>query len=94
MELTQYDVTICFVLKFILCCIVRLYRRLDINYINVLYTIAARPLVSVASGSVFQLLVMTSICPEAIRTYDVGASSSAITITLPGTLPADAQRRK
>ncbi|XP_065916649.1 transmembrane protein 115-like [Dysidea avara] len=55
---------------------------------------AVQPLVSVASGSVFHLLVMTSICPEAVRTYDVGASSSAITITLPGTLPADAQRRK
>ena len=47
-----------------------------------------------ASGSVFQLLVITSICPEAVRTYDVGASSSNITIALPGMLPADAQRRK
>ena len=47
-----------------------------------------------ASGSVFQVLVITSICPEAVRTYDVGASSSNITIALPGMLPADAQRRK
>ena len=62
----------------------------NLTYSYLLY----RPLVGLVSGSVFQVLVMASICPEAVRTYDVGASSSNITITLPGTLPADAQRRK
>ncbi|KAK2565801.1 Transmembrane protein 115 [Acropora cervicornis] len=42
---------------------------------------------------VFNLLVRFNVCHKPVRTYDVGAPS-AITISLPGMDPADAERRR
>ena len=49
--------------------------------------------VSVVSNWVFNWLIKFNICSKPIRTYDVGAPS-AITISLPGMDPADAERRR
>ena len=51
------------------------------------------PLLSTLGGFVYHLLVSVKVCPKTVRTYDVGAPST-IKLTLPGTDPADAQRRK
>jgi hypothetical protein len=49
--------------------------------------------VSTVSNLVFNWLIKFNICSKPIRTYDVGAPS-AITISLPGMDPADAERRR
>ena len=51
------------------------------------------PVLSTLGGFVYHLLVSVKVCPKTVRTYDVGAPST-IKLTLPGTDPADAQRRK
>ncbi|XP_074628880.1 transmembrane protein 115-like [Acropora palmata] len=49
--------------------------------------------VNAVSTIVFNLLVRFNVCHKPVRTYDVGAPS-AITISLPGMDPADAERRR
>ena len=49
--------------------------------------------VSKVSTIIFNWMVKFNICSKPIRTYDVGAPS-AITISLPGMDPADAERRR
>ena len=45
------------------------------------------------STIVFNTLIRLKVCQKPVRTYDVGAPS-AITISLPGMDPADAERRR
>ena len=52
-----------------------------------------QPPLATLGGFVYHLLVSVKVCPKTVRTYDVGAPST-IRLTLPGTDPADAQRRK
>ncbi|XP_071960562.1 transmembrane protein 115-like [Antedon mediterranea] len=52
-----------------------------------------RPPIAVFSNTVHGFLVKIKVCKKQVRKYDVGAPS-AITITLPGTDPADAERRR
>ncbi|PIK44394.1 putative transmembrane protein [Apostichopus japonicus] len=52
-----------------------------------------RPPISLAANTVHSFLVKIKVCKKQIRKYDVGAPSS-ITINLPGTDPADAERRR
>jgi membrane associated rhomboid family serine protease len=52
-----------------------------------------RPLVGLVSTVLFKFAVSVGLCKLPVRTYDVGAPSS-ITISLPGTDPADAERRR
>lgn len=52
-----------------------------------------QPPLATLGGFVYHLLVSIRVCPKTVRTYDVGAPST-IKLTLPGTDPADAQRRK
>ena len=56
-----------------------------------LYT--CRSPVNVVSTIVFNILIKAGVCVKPVRTYDVGAPS-AITISLPGMDPADAERRR
>lgn len=49
--------------------------------------------VNTVSTVVFNILVNLKVCHKPVRTYDVGAPS-AITISLPGMDPADAERRR
>ena len=51
------------------------------------------PLVSSLGEVVFRVFVRFRICPKAVKRYDVGAPST-IKISLPGSEPADAERRK
>ena len=53
----------------------------------------ARSSVNVLSTGVFNILVKMGLCTKPVRTYDVGAPS-AITISLPGMDPVDAERRR
>lgn len=55
--------------------------------------VCCRPPLATVGGFLFHLLVSLKICPKTVRTYDVSASST-IKLTLPGTDPVDAQRRK
>lgn len=52
-----------------------------------------RPPIAVTANSVYSFLVKVKVCKKQIRKYDVGAPSP-ITIVLPGTDPADAERRR
>lgn len=52
-----------------------------------------RPTASLFSEVIFRILVKAGVCKNPVRTYDVGGPS-AITISLPGTDPADAERRR
>ncbi|XP_032231642.2 transmembrane protein 115 [Nematostella vectensis] len=49
--------------------------------------------ISTLSTIVFNIMIKVGICSKPVRTYDVGAPS-AITISLPGMDPADAERRR
>lgn len=60
---------------------------------STLFPQIVRPLVSVISNILFKFAVSIRLCSHPVRTYDVGAPSS-ITISLPGTDPADAERRR
>lgn len=52
-----------------------------------------QPVVSIVSNAVFAALVKIKVCKKPQRRYDV-SSPTTITITLPGTDPQDAERRK
>eukprot|EP00112_Aurelia_sp_Birch-Aquarium-sp1_P006744 Seg1738.12 transcript_id=Seg1738.12/GoldUCD/mRNA.D3Y31 product="Transmembrane protein 115" protein_id=Seg1738.12/GoldUCD/D3Y31 len=52
-----------------------------------------RPPIRKISLIIFNILIKTGICKTPVRTYDVGALS-AITISLPGMSPNDAERRR
>lgn len=52
-----------------------------------------QPIVSILSNSVFNALVKIKVCKKPQRRYDV-SSPTTITVTLPGTEPHDAERRK
>lgn len=52
-----------------------------------------QPPIARLGGFVYFVLVSIKVCPKTVRTYDVSAPST-IKLTLPGTDPADAQRRK
>ncbi|CAH3170527.1 unnamed protein product [Porites lobata] len=54
---------------------------------------AAQSPVNTLSTIIFNTLVRLKVCHKPIRTYDVGAPS-AITISLPGMDPVDAERRR
>ena len=56
-------------------------------------SLPCRPPISALGDSVFRVLVVLKICSKIVRTYDVGAPST-IKISLPGTDPVDAERRK
>ncbi|XP_029455391.1 transmembrane protein 115 [Rhinatrema bivittatum] len=52
-----------------------------------------QPVVGLVASLVHQILVKVKICRKTVKRYDVGAPSS-ITISLPGTDPQDAERRR
>ncbi|XP_064395624.1 transmembrane protein 115-like [Halichondria panicea] len=52
-----------------------------------------QPPLATLGGFLYHVLVKIKVCPKAVRTYDVSAPST-IRLTLPGTDPLDAQRRK
>ncbi|KPP66784.1 transmembrane protein 115-like [Scleropages formosus] len=52
-----------------------------------------QPVVGLVAGLVHGLLVKIRVCRKMVKRYDVGAPSS-ITISLPGTDPQDAERRR
>lgn len=52
-----------------------------------------QPIVAILSNSVFNALVKIKVCKKPQRRYDV-SSPTTITVTLPGTEPHDAERRK
>ena len=52
-----------------------------------------QPMVSILSNTVFTFLVRVKVCKKPQRRYDV-SSPTTITVTLPGTEPHDAERRK
>ncbi|XP_077080071.1 transmembrane protein 115 [Siphateles boraxobius] len=54
---------------------------------------ALQPAVGFAAGLVHSVLVKMKVCRKMVKRYDVGAPSS-ITISLPGTDPQDAERRR
>ena len=58
-----------------------------------MFLIQLRSPVNTLSTVVFNILVRLKVCHKPVRTYDVGAPS-AITISLPGMDPADAERRR
>ncbi|KAF6726064.1 Transmembrane protein 115 [Oryzias melastigma] len=54
---------------------------------------AVQPVVGLLAGLVHSALVKMKVCRKMVKRYDVGAPSS-ITISLPGTDPQDAERRR
>ncbi|XP_043823797.1 transmembrane protein 115 [Dromiciops gliroides] len=52
-----------------------------------------QPVVALVANLVHSLLVKVKVCRKTVKRYDVGAPSS-ITISLPGTDPQDAERRR
>ena len=52
-----------------------------------------QPVIGVIGNSFFLLLVRLKICKKPQRTYDVSAPTT-ITVSLPGTDPQDAERRR
>lgn len=52
-----------------------------------------QPVVGLLANLVHGLLVKVKLCQKTVKRYDVGAPSS-ITISLPGTDPQDAERRR
>ncbi|KAJ8370827.1 hypothetical protein SKAU_G00108550 [Synaphobranchus kaupii] len=55
--------------------------------------LAGWPAVGLVAGLVHSILVKIKVCRKMVKRYDVGAPSS-ITISLPGTDPQDAERRR
>ncbi|XP_076351805.1 transmembrane protein 115 [Tachypleus tridentatus] len=53
-----------------------------------------QPPIAVVSNAVFEFLVKIKLCKKPIRKYNMGSSSSSITVNLPGTDPQDAERRR
>merc|ERR1712002_749859 len=58
-----------------------------------LFPPVVRPIISLVSAALFKVAVSIGLCKLPVRTYDVGGPSS-ITISLPGSDPADAERRR
>uniref|UniRef100_A0A8C5EI18 Transmembrane protein 115 n=1 Tax=Gouania willdenowi TaxID=441366 RepID=A0A8C5EI18_GOUWI len=54
---------------------------------------ALQPAVGLLAGLIHSVLVKIKVCRKMVKRYDVGAPSS-ITISLPGTDPQDAERRR
>ncbi|XP_017266653.1 transmembrane protein 115 [Kryptolebias marmoratus] len=54
---------------------------------------AVQPVVGLLAGLIHSALVKIKVCRKMVKRYDVGAPSS-ITISLPGTDPQDAERRR
>lgn len=54
---------------------------------------AVQPVVGLLAGLIHAILVKIKVCRKMVKRYDVGAPSS-ITISLPGTDPQDAERRR
>ncbi|XP_030640880.1 transmembrane protein 115 [Chanos chanos] len=54
---------------------------------------ALQPAVGFGAGLIHSILVKMKVCRKMVKRYDVGAPSS-ITISLPGTDPQDAERRR
>jgi hypothetical protein len=52
-----------------------------------------QPLIAIISNSIFAGLVKIKLCKKPQRRYDV-SSPTTVTVTLPGTEPHDAERRK
>lgn len=52
-----------------------------------------QPVVGLVASLVHSMLVKVRLCRKTVKRYDVGAPSS-ITISLPGTDPQDAERRR
>ncbi|NXF93313.1 TM115 protein, partial [Eubucco bourcierii] len=52
-----------------------------------------QPVVGLVANVVHSILVKVKVCRKTVKRYDVGAPSS-ITISLPGTDPQDAERRR
>ncbi|NWV73645.1 TM115 protein, partial [Dasyornis broadbenti] len=52
-----------------------------------------QPMVGLVANLVHSVLVKVRVCRKTVKRYDVGAPSS-ITISLPGTDPQDAERRR
>ncbi|NXW53382.1 TM115 protein, partial [Eurystomus gularis] len=52
-----------------------------------------QPMVGLVANLVHSILVKVKVCRKTVKRYDVGAPSS-ITISLPGTDPQDAERRR
>ncbi|NXI41287.1 TM115 protein, partial [Galbula dea] len=52
-----------------------------------------QPVVGLVANLVHSILVKVKVCRKTVKRYDVGAPSS-ITISLPGTDPQDAERRR
>jgi hypothetical protein len=52
-----------------------------------------QPLVTIISTALFSLLVRLRVCRKPERRYDFGAPTT-ITVSLPGTDPQDAERRR
>ncbi|NXH19843.1 TM115 protein, partial [Bucco capensis] len=52
-----------------------------------------QPIVGLVANMVHSILVKVKVCRKTVKRYDVGAPSS-ITISLPGTDPQDAERRR
>lgn len=60
---------------------------------NCCYLLLQRSPVEKVSVICFNVMIRIGICKTPVRTYDVGAPS-AITISLPGMSPSDAERRR
>jgi len=54
---------------------------------------ALQPVVAVLSNTLFNFLVKIHVCRKPRRKYDVSAPTT-ITVSLPGTDPQDAERRR
>ena len=52
-----------------------------------------QPFVAIVSNAIFTFLVKIKLCKKPQRKYDV-SSSATITVSLPGTDPQDAERRR
>ncbi|KAK7103009.1 transmembrane protein 115-like [Littorina saxatilis] len=52
-----------------------------------------QPMIAILSNTVFNFLIRVKVCKKPQRRYDV-SSPTTITVTLPGTEPHDAERRK
>ena len=74
----------------------QLFLHFSLSFIHFKYdklTLSFRPAIKSISVVVYNFLVRIGVCKTPVRTYDVG-SSSGITISLPGTSPNDAERRR
>lgn len=52
------------------------------------------PIISLIANTIFELFVKMKVCQPQVKKYNMAASSSSITITIPGPETADADRQK